>query len=81
VNGVANRVEITRVTRKSPDFAACLHRCDVVTMIDATRITSEETYRKALARKAPDETVRITVSRDGGGVQELTVKLAAKPVY
>jgi len=81
VKGVANGVEITRVTRKSPAFAAGLHRGDVVTMIDATRITSEETYRKALARKAPDETVRITVSRDGGGVQELTVKLAAKPVY
>jgi S1-C subfamily serine protease len=81
VKSVAGGVEITRVTRKSPAFQAGLHRGDVVTMIDATRITSEESYQKLLARKSPQETVRLTVSRDGGGVQELTVKLAAKPVY
>ena len=81
VKSVAGGVEITRVTRKSPAFQAGLHRGDVVTMIDATRITSEESYQKLLSRKSPQETVRITVSRDGGGVQELTVKLAAKPVY
>jgi serine protease Do len=81
VKPAAEGVEITRVTRKSPAFHAGLHRGDIVTMIDATRITSEDSYRKALARKAPFETVRITVSRDGGGVQELMVKLAAKPVY
>ena len=81
VKPVAGGVEITRVTRKSPAFQAGLHRGDVVTMIDAAKITSEESYLKALARKSPHETVRITVTRDGGGVQELTVKLAAKPVY
>jgi S1-C subfamily serine protease len=81
VKSVAGGVEIIRVTRKSPAFHAGLHRGDVVTMIDATRITSEESYQKLLARKSPQETVRITVSRDGGGEQELTVKLAAKPVY
>ena len=48
---------------------------------DASKITSEEALHKAIGRKSPEETVRITVSRDGGGVQELTVKLAAKPVY
>lgn len=81
VKAVAGGVEITRVTRKSPAFLAGLHRGDVVTMIDATRVTSEESVQKILARKSPQETVRITVSRDGGGVQELMVKLAAKPVY
>jgi hypothetical protein len=50
-------------------------------MIDAVRITSEETYQKALSRKSPQETVRITVSRDGGAVEEFRVRLAAKPVY
>jgi len=81
VKAAAGGVEITRVTRKSPAFHAGLHRGDVVTMIDAVRITSEESYQKFLAHKSPHEIVRITVSRDGGGVEELRVKLAAKPVY
>lgn len=81
VKPVAGGVEVTRVSRKSPAFKAGLHRGDVVTMIDAARVTSEEALQKAIRRKSPDETVRITVARDGGGVQELTVKLAARPVY
>jgi len=81
VKSVAGGVEITRVTRKSPAFHAGLHRGDVVTMIDAAKITSEESYQKALARKAPQETVRLTIRRDGGSLEEVLVKLAAKPVY
>jgi S1-C subfamily serine protease len=81
VKSVAGGVEITRVTRKSPAFVAGLHRGDVVTMIDATKVTSEEAYQKALARKSPQETVRVTVRRDGGAVEEVLVKLSAKPVY
>jgi S1-C subfamily serine protease len=81
VKGVVGGVEITRVTRRSPAHRAGLHRGDVLTMIDATKVTSEESYQKALGRKAPEETVRLTVNRDGGGVQELTVKLAARPLY
>jgi S1-C subfamily serine protease len=81
VKAVAGGVEVTRVARKSPAHKAGLHKGDVVTMIDASKIASEEALHKAIGRKAPEETVRITVSREGGGVQELTVKLAAKPVY
>jgi S1-C subfamily serine protease len=81
VKPVSGGVEITRVTRKSPAFVAGLHRGDVVTMIDATKVTSEDSYQKALARKSPQETVRLTVRRDGGAVEEVLVKLSAKPVY
>ena len=81
VKPVAGGVEVTRVTRKSPAFVAGLHRGDVVTMIDATKVTSEDSYQKALARKSPQETVRLTVRRDGGAVEEVLVKLSAKPVY
>lgn len=81
VKAAAGGVEITRVTRRSPAFHAGLHRGDVVTMIDAARVSSEESYQKALARKSPQETVRITIRRDGGAVEEVLVKLAAKPVY
>lgn len=81
VKAVAGGVEITRVARKSPAQKAGLRRGDVVTMIDAAKITSEAALHNAVARKAPEETVRITLTRDGAGVQELTVRLIAKPVY
>jgi S1-C subfamily serine protease len=81
VKPVSGGVEITRVARKSPAHKVGLHRGDVVTMVDATKVTSEESLLKAIGRKSPEETVKITVHRDGGGVQELTVKLAARPVY
>jgi S1-C subfamily serine protease len=81
VKTAAGGVEITRVTRKSPAFVAGLHRGDVVTMIDAAKVASEDAYQKALARKSPQETVRLTIRRDGGAVEEVLVKLGAKPVY
>jgi S1-C subfamily serine protease len=74
-------VEVTRVSRKSPAHRAGLRRGDVVTQIDSVRIASEEALQKAIARKSPEDTVKITVNRDGAGVVELSVKLAAKPVY
>jgi S1-C subfamily serine protease len=81
VRPAAGGVEVTRVSRKSPAHRAGLRRGDVVTQIDSVRIASEEALQKAIARKSPEDTVKITVSRDGGGVLELSVKLAAKPVY
>jgi len=81
VKAVLGGVEVTRVARRSPAHKAGIHRGDVVTMIDASKISTEEGLRKALERKSPEETVRITVNREGAGVQELTVKLVAKPEY
>jgi S1-C subfamily serine protease len=81
VKGVAGGVEVTRVTRKSPAYQAGIRRGDVVTMVDAAKVLSEEAYQKALGRKSPEETVRLTVQREGGGVHELLVLLKAKPVY
>jgi S1-C subfamily serine protease len=81
VRPAAGGVEVTRVSRKSPAHRAGLRRGDVVTQIDSVRVTSEEALQKAIARKSPEDTVKITVNRDGGGVVELSVKLAAKPVY
>jgi len=81
VRPAAGGVEVTRVSRKSPAHRAGLRRGDVVTQIDSVRILSEEALQKAIARKSPEDTVKITVNRDAGGVVELSVKLAAKPVY
>ncbi len=81
VKAVAGGVEVTRVTRKSPAFHAGIRRGDVLTMIDEKKVLSEDAYLKALGRKAPEETVKLTVQRDGGGVHELQVLLKSKPVY
>jgi len=81
VKAAAGGVEVTRATRKGPAHREGIRRGDLVSMIDGAKVATEEAYLKALARKAPGDTVRITIHRDGGGVQELTVKLAARPVY
>jgi S1-C subfamily serine protease len=81
VKAVAGGVEVTRATRKSPAHREGIRRGDIVSMIDGAKVASEEAFLKTISRKAPGDTVRLTIQRDGGGVQELLVKLAAKPVY
>jgi S1-C subfamily serine protease len=81
VKPVAGGVEVTRVVRRSPAHKAGLHRGDVVTMIDSAKVASEDALLKAVARKSPEDSVKLTVNRDGGGTQELTVRLTARPVY
>lgn len=73
-------VEVTRVARRGP-AGRLLFRGDVITHIDSTKVTSEESLLKAVARKAPGDTVKVTVQREGAGAAELPVKLAARPVY
>jgi len=81
VRAVAGGVEVTRSTRRSPAHVAGIRRGDVVSMIDGAKVASVDAYLAALAKKAPEDTVRLTVQREGGGPQELLIKLAAKPVY
>jgi len=50
-------------------------------MVDGAKVASVDAYLALLAKKAPEDTVRLTVQRESGGTQELLVKLAAKPVY
>jgi S1-C subfamily serine protease len=81
VKAVAGGVEVTRSSRRSPAQGAGIRRGDIVSMIDGEKVTSADAFLAALAKKAPDDTVRLTVHREGGGAQELLVKLAVKPVY
>ncbi|HLY09300.1 MAG TPA: S1C family serine protease [Planctomycetota bacterium] len=81
VRSAGGGVEILRVSRRSPAHRAGLRRGDVLTQIDSVRITTEEAFLKAIARKSPEDTVKLTVNREAGGTVELSVKLAAKPVY
>src|SRR5579859_3958229 len=74
-------VEITRVSRRSPAHKAGLRRGDVLLQVDSARIPTEEALLKALARKSPEDLVKLTVRRDSGEKVELSVRLAAKPVY
>ena len=81
VKAVAGGVEVTRSTRRSPAHAAGIRRGDIVSMVDGAKVASVDAYLALLAKKSPEDTVRLTVQREGGGTQELLVKLAAKPVY
>ena len=81
VKAAAGGVEVTRSTRRSPAHGAGIRRGDVLSMIDGTKIASVDAYLAALAKKAPEDTVRLTIQREGGDLQELLVKLTAKPVY
>jgi S1-C subfamily serine protease len=81
VRPAAGGVEIVGVSRRSPAARAGLHRGDVITHLDTTKITSEEGLLKALAKKTPEETVKLTVVRESGATSELTVRLAAKRIY
>jgi len=81
VRSAAGGVEIIRVSRRSPAHRAGLRRGDVLTQIDSTRVATEEAFLKAIARKSPDDTVKLSVNREGGEKVELNVRLAAKPVY
>jgi len=81
VRPAAGGVEVTRVSRRSPAHRARLQRGDLVTQVDSVRIDSQAALLKAVARKSPGEGMKITVRREGGGVFELTIPLAAKPIY
>jgi S1-C subfamily serine protease len=53
----------------------------VLTQIDSVHVTTEEAFLKAIARKSPEDVVKLTVNRDAGGTVELSVRLGARPVY
>jgi len=81
VRPAAGGVEVVRVSGKSPARKAGLRRGDVLTQIDSVHVTTEEAFLKALAKKSPEDVVKLTVNRDAGGTVELSVRLAARPVY
>lgn len=81
VKAAGDGVEITRVSHRSPAFTAGLRRGDILIRIDTTPVASADALQKALGGKVPGDNVRVTLTREGAGIQELTVRLIAKPVY
>ena len=74
-------LEVVRVSRKSPAELAGLKKGDVVVALDGVPPADEPALRKAIAQKGPGDAVRITVNREDGSRAQITVTLAARPVY
>ncbi len=64
-------VGITQVIQGSPAEKAGLRKDDVILRLDGENITSVRKLNRLVAEIAPDQSVKVTVSR-GGSEQELT---------
>jgi serine protease Do len=68
-------VGITEVTKDSPAEKAGLRKDDVILRFDGESVTSVRKLTRLVSEHAPDQTVRITISR-AGAEQELSATLA-----
>lgn len=70
-------VGITQVIKDSPAEKAGLRKDDVILRLDGENITSVRKLNRLVAEIAPDQSVRVTVSR-GGSEQELTATIGKR---
>lgn len=70
-------VGITQVIKDSPAEKAGLRKDDVILRLDGENITSVRKLNRLVAEVAPDQSVRVTVSR-GGSEQELTATIGKR---
>ena len=70
-------VGITQVIQGSPAEKAGLRKDDVILRLDGENITSVRKLNRLVSEIAPDQSVRVTVSR-GGAEQELTATIAKR---
>ena len=70
-------VGITRVIAGSPAEKAGLKKDDVILRLDGENITSVRKLNRLVSEIAPDQSVRVTVSR-GGAEQEITATIAKR---
>src|SRR2546430_16904317 len=68
-------VGVTEVSKDSPAEKAGLRKDDVILRFDGESVTSVRKLTRLVSEHAPDQTVRITISR-GGSEQELSATLA-----
>ncbi len=73
-------LEVTRVSPRGPAEKAGVRKGDLLRRADNVRLITRAALEKLLQRKAPGETVKIELARDGSSV-ELTITLGRKPVY
>jgi len=70
-------VGITQVAKDSPAEKAGLRKGDVILRFDGENITSVRKLNRLIAEVAPDQTVRVSISR-GGSEQELSATMAKR---
>ncbi|HKR14956.1 MAG TPA: PDZ domain-containing protein [Pyrinomonadaceae bacterium] len=75
--GQVRGVGITQVIKDSPAEKAGLKKDDVILRLDGENITSVRKLNRLVAEIAPDQSVRVTVSR-GGSEQELTATIGKR---
>jgi serine protease Do len=68
-------VGVTEITKDSPAEKAGLRKDDVILRFDGEAVTSVRKLTRLVSEHAPDQTVRITISR-AGAEQELSATLA-----
>jgi C-terminal processing protease CtpA/Prc len=68
-------VGVTQVQKDSPAEKAGLKKDDVILRFEGEAVTSVRKLSRLVGESAPDQTVRLTISR-GGSEQELTATLA-----
>jgi membrane-associated protease RseP (regulator of RpoE activity) len=70
-------VGVTQVVKDSPAEKAGLRKDDVILRLDGERITSVRKLNRLISEIAPDQSVRIAISR-AGSEQELTATIAKR---
>jgi PDZ domain-containing secreted protein len=70
-------VGVTRIVKDSPAEKAGLRKDDVILRVDGENITSVRKLNRIVSELAPDQSVKITVSR-GGSEQDITATIGKR---
>ena len=70
-------VGVTRIVKDSPAEKAGLKQGDVILRVDGENVTSVRKLNRVVSEIAPDQSVRLTISR-GGSEQELTATMGRR---
>jgi len=70
-------VGVTRIVKDSPAEKAGLRKDDVILRVDGDNVTSVRKLNRVVSEIAPDQTVRVTISR-AGSEQELTATMGRR---
>jgi membrane-associated protease RseP (regulator of RpoE activity) len=73
----ARGVGVTQVVKDSPAEKAGLRKDDVILRFEGDSVTSVRKLTRLVSEAAPDQTVRIAISR-GGGEQEVSATIAKR---